>query len=279
MPTEELEHGEHREVEKKTAPRAVVIHEAVLRQGRHELARPTSALAWSGLAGGLSISISFMTEALLRSHLPDEPWALLISKLGYPAGFLFVILGRQQLFTENTLTAILPLLHHKDWKTFINVARLWAAVFLANMVGAHLAAWFLGNTSVLEASVQHALLEIGKQAAAPDFGTILLKGIVAGWLIALVVWLKAAVKTAEFVAIAVPTYIVGLGAFSHAIAGSTEVLFLVMTGNMPWWQFVTGFMTPTLIGNSIGGVVLTAAINHAQVVAGKAVAGADEDEE
>lgn len=278
MASEQLDRGEQQEVRKKTAPRAVVIHEAVLRQGRHELGRPSRALAWSGLAGGLSITLSMMTEALLRAHLPNEPWTVLVAKLGYPAGFLFVILGRQQLFTENTLTAILPLLHHKNWQTFRNVARLWAVVFTANMVGAHLAAWFLGNTDVMEPKVKHALLQIGEHAAAPDFGTTVLKGIVAGWLIALVVWLKAAVKTAEFVAIAVPTYIVGLGSFSHAIVGSAEVLFLVMTGNMHWLDFVTGFMTPTLIGNSIGGVVLTAALNHAQVVAGKAESEDGEEE-
>src|SRR3954447_1483121 len=101
------------EAEERTSPSAHIVYEAIRKEGRHELERKSSSLAWSGLAAGMSMGFSFLTEALLRDHLPDAVWAPLVIKLGYSIGFLIVILGRQQLFTQHTLTVILPLLLQK----------------------------------------------------------------------------------------------------------------------------------------------------------------------
>src|SRR5690349_8167211 len=98
----ELTEQEIHDAEERSSPRVHVVHEAIRIEGEEELKRTSSALAWSGLAAGLSMGFSLVTEGLLRSHLPDTPWRPLVSKLGYSAGFLFVVLGRQQLFTENT---------------------------------------------------------------------------------------------------------------------------------------------------------------------------------
>src|SRR3954466_7893156 len=117
---------DHEEAEERTSPSAHVVYEAIRKEGRHELERKTSSLAWSGLAAGMSMGFSFLTQALLRHHLPDTAWAPLITNLGYATGFLIVILGRQQLFTENTLTVILPLLLHKRRDDFFKVLQLWA---------------------------------------------------------------------------------------------------------------------------------------------------------
>src|SRR5512142_606227 len=129
-----LNEDEQKQVTRRTAPRAAVVYEAIRREGEDELRRPSSALFWSGLAAGLSMGFSFVAESLLRAGLPDTPARPLIAKLGYSVGFLIVILGRQQLFTENTLTPILPLLQEKSLKAFLNVLRLWAVVLLANLV-------------------------------------------------------------------------------------------------------------------------------------------------
>ena len=107
----QLEKREEEEVYEKSAASARVVYKAVEIEGEDELERSTAALAWSGFAAGLSMGFSLVAEGLLRSHLPDAPWRPLITKLGYSVGFLMVVLGRQQLFTENTLTPILPLLH------------------------------------------------------------------------------------------------------------------------------------------------------------------------
>lgn len=214
------------------------------------------------------MGFSLVGEALLQAHLPDRPWRPLLTNLGYSLGYLIVIIGRQQLFTENTLTAIIPLLARRNLTTLIRVARLWAIVLVANLAGAHLFAWVAGNTAMFRPEVQAAMLSLGKQAAAVGFGAAILRGIFAGWLIAMVVWMLAAIDSGRIAVIVIITYVVGLAGLTHIIAGSINVLFLVMVGAKSWGAAAWGYMLPTLIGNSIGGVSLTAALNHAQVVAG-----------
>jgi formate-nitrite transporter family protein len=209
-----------------------------------------------------------VAQALFRAHLPDQPWRPLIVNLGYPLGFLIVIIGRQQLFTENTLTAIIPLLARRNSTTLVRVAELWAIVLAANLVGAHLFAWVVGNTPMFKPEVQAAMLSLARHAADVSFGAAVLRGIFAGWLIAMVVWMLAAIDTGRIMVIVILTYIVGLAGLTHIIAGAVEVLFLPMVGAKSWIAVAWGYMLPTLIGNSIGGVSLTAALNHAQVVAG-----------
>src|SRR5947209_7265576 len=90
---------------------ARVIHEVLRDEGEIELRRPVGALLWSGLAAGLSMGFSFLTLSLLRSHIADKSIAHLVAPFGYTIGFLIVVLGKQQLFTETTLTATLPVMH------------------------------------------------------------------------------------------------------------------------------------------------------------------------
>ena len=104
----ELPHLDEREqiqAAEHAAPAALVIYEVVREEGELELRRRNVALLWSGLAAGLSMGFSLLTLALIRAGLPDEPWRHLIDSLGYCVGFVIAILGRQQLFTESTLTA------------------------------------------------------------------------------------------------------------------------------------------------------------------------------
>ncbi len=264
----ELSEQEQQEAEDRTSVSAFVIHETIRRDGEEELERPTSALAWSGLAAGMSMGFSLVAQAMIRSALPDQPWRPLLVSLGYPLGFLIVIVGRQQLFTENTLTAIIPLLARRNGETLIQVIRLWTIVLIANLAGAHIFAWIAGDTPMFRPEVRDAMLSLGKEAANIDFGTALLRGIFAGWLIAMVVWMLAAVDTGRIAIILILTYIVGLAGFTHIVAGSVEVLFPVMVGVKSWEAVAWGYFLPALIGNIIGGVSLTAAINHAQVVSG-----------
>src|SRR5579864_2814438 len=119
---------EEKQVQERVAIGAHVVHETIRREGEEELKRPSSALAWSGLAAGLSMGFSLVAEGLLAAGLPHAPWATLISKLGYSVGFLIVVLGRQQLYTETTLTVVLPLLSRRNLSTAISVLRLWTIV-------------------------------------------------------------------------------------------------------------------------------------------------------
>lgn len=264
-----LTESQEQEAESRTSVAALVVHEAIRRNGDEELQRPLAALAWSGLAAGLSMGFSFLAEGLIRSHLPETPWRPLVTSLGYPLGFLIVIIGRQQLFTENTLTAIIPLLARRNLATFVLVAKLWATVLAANLVGAHIFAWAVGNTPMMTREVQDALKQLAIQAADVTPTNAILRGIFAGWLIAMVVWMLAAANTERIAIIVILTYVVGLANLTHVIVGSTEVLFLVMIGAKTWLSYFAGYFLPTLTGNIIGGVALVSALNHAQVIAGR----------
>jgi len=261
----DVEQHQDEQIEQHRKIRPRIVHEAIVEDGHEELDRTASALVFSAIAAGLSMSLSLIVEGLLRAHLPDAPWRKLMVPLGYPFGFLVVILGRQQLFTENTLTAVLPFLDKRDWSTFWRVVRLWAVVLVGNLVGAHVAAWALGNTPAFSQDVQHHFSELSHEALQPGFGGIVLRGIFAGWIIALLVWILAALEGDGFGVIFLLTWLVAAGSFSHIIAGSVEVLFLVMTGQLPYVQFWTSFFVPALIGNSIGGVTLVTFLAHAQV--------------
>ena len=261
--------GEAEKVQERVAIGAKVVYEAVRLEGEEELARPAVALAWSALAAGLSMGFSLLAEAALTSYLPDKPWRPLIARAGYSLGFLIVILGRQQLFTENTLTVILPLLLHKNLETIGKVLRLWSIVLSANIAGTFLFALLVSRTHFLEPSIQRAMLEIATAHVGPGFWTVVLRAVFAGWLIALMVWMMPDASSSRVFIILVITYIIGICSFNHIIAGSTNVFVLVALGKLSILRYVTSFFIPTLLGNIFGGVSLVAALAHAQVLGGK----------
>ncbi len=259
---------EHEEVEDRAAPRPLVVYEAIRREGEDELLRTWHGLAWSGLAAGLSMGFSLVGQGVIAARLPDSAWRPLLVNLGYSLGFLIVILGRQQLFTENTLTPILPLLNRWDMPTFGRVARLWGVVLATNLLGTLAFAAVVGHTPVFDAATRAAFTEIGGHAMAGGFGTILLRGIFAGWLIALMVWLLPGAETARPFIILTITYFVGLCGLAHVVAGAAEAFYMLLTGAASWRASIGGFLLPALIGNIIGGLALVTALNHAQVTAG-----------
>ncbi|TMD62911.1 MAG: formate/nitrite transporter family protein [Chloroflexi bacterium] len=261
----DLSEPEHETVYAHTALSAVVVHEAVREEGVRELNRSTLALAWSGLAAGLSMGFSLIAKALFDAYLPDAPWRSLLDNFGYSVGFLIVVLGRQQLFTENTLTVILPLLSHRTMHTFLCVVRLWAVVLATNLLGTLLFATLVAHVAIFSPEIQLSFLHVSQQSVSGAFGPTLVKGIFAGWLIALMVWLLPAAESTRLQVIIILTYLVGLGQFAHIIAGSVDAFYLVNLGKLTWLACIGSFIIPTLIGNIIGGVTLVAVLNYAQV--------------
>lgn len=264
---------EKKQVEDRTAIGAAVVYETIRLEGDDELRRPAQALAWSGLAAGLSMGFSFIAEGFLTAGLPNRMWTHLVTKLGYSVGFLIVVLGRQQLFTENTLTVILPLLLHRNREVLKRVGILWAVVLGTNLAGTYFFALAVAHVPIFEPSVRAAFLAIGKAHLRLGFGGVFIGAIFAGWLIALMVWLLPAAESARVSIIVLITYLIGLGGFGHVIAGSTTVLYLVALKTTSWATYLGHFFLPALLGNIVGGVSLVAALGHAQVVAGRSEIG------
>jgi len=264
-PRKEEQQVEH--IEERSTPPTPVIYEIVRRYGEDEMARPATSLWWSGLAAGLSMSFSLLALALLKLHLPETEWQRLVVALGYPVGFVMVVLGRQQLFTENTLTPILPLLHNRDLGTLASVLKLWALVLVSNIVGTWAVGSVLAHTSIFEPRIADAFVDLSRHTIEGTFATTLVRGIFAGWLIALMAWLLPATRGSGAHIIVVMTYVVALGEFAHIVAGSVECAFLVQSGRASLSQYAWDFFLPTLLGNILGGTTLVALLNYGQVAA------------
>ena len=258
-----LEGAQKAQAAEHAAPDALVIHEVLRAEGEEELRLRNVAVLWSGLAAGLSMGFSFLAQALIRSALPDAPWAELVASLGYTVGFVITILGRQQLFTESTLTAMLPLLVRRDVRTLLSVVRFWNVVLAANLVGTTLFAWLVHHPSLFPDAVHAAMAHYAHSATHGDFGATLVRAILSGWIIALMAWLLPSARSSRFFVIVFLTYLVGLGGFTHIVAGSVEAAYSVLSGDATFAQYCFDFIAPTLIGNTIGGVALVALLNHA----------------
>lgn len=244
---------------------AVVIHEIIRGEGESELARPVSALLWSGLAAGLSMGFSFAVQAILQSELEGALAKHALAAFGYTVGFVIVVLGRQQLFTESTLSAVLPPLTRRDRDSVMATLRLWGWVLLANLVGTWLFAAMLAFANPFGAAVEPSLAKLAAESIAEPFGPTFVKAVVAGWLIALMTWLLPTGGSAKLLIIVLLTWVVALGRLSHIVAGSSEAAYGVLTRAATLADYGWRFVAPTLIGNTLGGVALVAMLNHAPV--------------
>jgi formate-nitrite transporter family protein len=258
--------AEVREVEERSSPPTPVIYEVVRRLGDEEMARPATSLWWSGVAAGLSMGFSLLAQTILHVHLPDAPWRPLVSDLGYSVGFLMVVLSRQQLFTETTITAVLPLMAKPTLENLRRMLLMWGIVLAANLVGTFSAALFYTFTPVITPELREGMLEISRPIASYGWLEMVFKGIAAAFLIAAMVWLLPGAVGAQFHIVTLMTYLIAAGDFMHIVAGSVEAFMLLANGQLGLWHVIYAFMIPVLIGNIIGGTVLFAVLSYAQVM-------------
>lgn len=242
-----------------------IVYEVIRQEGRSELSRPQSSIWWSGIGAGLAISMSLAMEAMLRAGLPDTAWRPLIENFGYAAGFLIVMMGRLQLFTENTITAILPTLADPGRRTILGTARLWSTVLVANLVGTFIAAAFFAYGGALAPEVRDAAIELGQHVAGWSAGDSFLKALPAGFIIAALVWMRPGAEGNEFWVILFFTYLIALGEFAHVIVGSAELFMLALVGAEDALKLLFVNLLPTLIGNIVGGAGLFAMLAWGQV--------------
>ena len=244
---------------------AKVVHEVIRLQGDEELDRPLASLMFSGFAAGVAISASLLTEASLQARLPDAPWRGLVVDFGYTVGFVLVVLGNLQLFTENTVTAVLPLATHPTLRNLGRMLRLWTAVFLANMAGTFLVALLIAHRLILPADHLAAALELSRAALDHRPLDVVLLGMPAGFLVATIAWILPNARGNAFWVVAMITYAIAIGGFSHVVAGSGEAWLMALSGQTSFAAAIGGFILPALAGNIIGGTGLFAVLAHGQV--------------
>ncbi|MFN2632781.1 MAG: formate/nitrite transporter family protein [Thermoanaerobaculia bacterium] len=249
------------------------IYENVSAAAEEELERPARDLIWSSVAAGLTIGFSFLGAAFLASFAPEH-LKTAAHAAGYPLGFIFVVLARQQLFTENTLEPVIPLLRQPTLATLRKMLALWGIVLAGNVAGAVLFGWAAARTEMLEKKMTEPLLSLARQATEGGFGTVMYKAVFAGWLIALMAWLVASTHStfAQVALIWLSTAPIAALGFRHSIAGGVEAFYRAFSGDASWGRMLGSFLIPCLLGNVIGGVLLVAILNHGQV-ASKRVGG------
>ena len=258
-----LDGKEQRQAAAGTPIGALVIHEIIRDQGQEELDRSFNGLAWSGIAAGLSIGFSFVAQATLQARLPDTPWRPLVSGFGYSIGFLIVILGRQQLFTETTLTALIPALTRRNLHTILLTLRVWVIVLTANIAATWVFAYIAAQPGIFPDQTMQAMSELSANVLAGSFWHTLITGGLAGWLIGLMVWLLPSSQGSRALIIILLTYVIAICQFPHIIAGSVEAAFGVLTGHATIGDYLFRFFAPTCLGNIAGGAILAALLNHA----------------
>ncbi|MEC7760933.1 MAG: formate/nitrite transporter family protein [Pseudomonadota bacterium] len=257
--------SEEESVTQATRLSARLIYEVIRRDGDEELSRPAMSLVWSGLAAGVLISLSVIAQATLRHRLPVADWSLLVESFGYSVGFLVVILGRMQLFTENTITTVLPVIARRSMWCLWRTARLWALVLCANIVGAFVASGFLTVDGVVSPDLFESLLDVSRHAVEGEAVTNFLRSMPAGVLVAAIVWIMPSAGGNSFFVILTLTWVMAVGGFAHIVAGTVEFGLLLWNGET---EIVTGaltFLVPVLAGNIAGGTAVFALMAWGQV--------------
>jgi formate-nitrite transporter family protein len=264
-PSGDMSDNDKQAVSDQSSGSAKVVHEVVRLQGDEELSRPVQSLLLSGFAAGLSISASLLAEAFLRMRLPSAEWTELVVASGYTVGFVIVILGKLQLFTESTVTAVLPLATHPTFRNLGRLLRLWTIVFVANMAGTFLVALLLAKQIIVGPEQLAAAVEVSKTILKHGPEATLFTAMPAGFLIASIAWILPSARGSAIWVIMLITYVIALGEFSHVVAGSEEAWLLMLTGQTSFAGAVGGFILPALAGNLIGGTGLFAVLAHGQV--------------
>lgn len=237
--------------------------------GVRQFGRSRSGLALSSLSAGLDIGFGpllMVVVLTLFAGRESEPVVRLLVANAYAVGFIFVILGRSELFTEHTTLAVLPVL---DGKASVSaLGRLWGLVWMANLIGAFFFSWFAVLVTVeLGVADVEAFRHLASELIGPAWWAVTLSAVLAGWLMGLLSWLVSAGRDtiSQILFVWLVTALIGFIGLHHSIAGSVEVLMGVFAGSGPSWSDYAFFLIWATVGNAIGGVVFVALIKYGHV--------------
>lgn len=237
------------------------IFHRIVATAEEDFEKPTRLLFISGIATGLSIGLSFVARAAISGAVSDPTG--LIGNLLYPLGFILIVGGKYQLFTENTLTPATHTLTRLE--SIPELLRIWGSVLLANVLGAGALAYVLANTNILTEEAIESAVYFGEHAISIPWKDLFWKGVLAGWIVASMVWLTHAAidSTTRFMVVFSLMYLIPSADLFHCIIGTCEVLFLIFKG-LATINELGAFLSAVILGNTLGGVLLVAILNYSQ---------------
>lgn len=226
--------------------------------------RPSWSLFLSALAAGLEIGFSILLMGVMFSLFKDsispESMHLLLA-ICYPLGFLFVIIGREELFTEQTTIAVIPVLSRRH--QLASLLRLWVLVLTGNLLGCLIFGGILATLPIsMEIIKPEAYDFIAKKIPHYSWNSLLGSAIFAGWLMGLLAWLVSSTKEtiSKIFLIVLVTFVIGVAGLHHCIVGSVEMFSAILTSNEITWGNYFYFIALAVPGNIIGGAVFVAAL-------------------
>ncbi|MBX5462599.1 MAG: formate/nitrite transporter family protein [Steroidobacteraceae bacterium] len=257
------------EPEKEAQKSYHTVLEQHVEQAAEEYLRPAGGLLLSSFSAGMDIGFGPFVMAVIATlaagELPRSVTDLLVA-LAYTTGFVFVVIGRSALFTEQTTSAVLPVLSRRA--SVADLLRVWGIVLAGNLAGTVIAAAFIGYVAPRHGIVQvSALAAIASKLLAHPWWIILFSAIAAGWLMGLLAWLVVAARdTISQIAIVVmTTFVIGIAGLHHSIAGAVEVLMAVVAHAGPTLGDFGRFLLAAVVGNAIGGTVFVALLKYGHV--------------
>ncbi|MGW8314174.1 MAG: formate/nitrite transporter family protein [Bacteroidales bacterium] len=239
----------------------------------HEHDRPNLNLFLSSISAGLEIGFSIFLMAAVQSLFSGVVHPSLLHVLlamAYPLGFIFVIIGKSELFTEHTTLAVIPVLNRNV--TLKKLLVLWGIVYGGNLLGGYAFGYILsllpGRMEVLD---QGAFEVLARKLTDHPWNIILGSGILAGWLMGLLSWLITSAREtiSRILLVGMITTVIGIGGLHHSIVGSIEVFTAILTGKAITWSDYFTVQLWATVGNIIGGVVFVAFIKFSHATGAK----------
>ena len=237
------------------------IFERIIVDADEEISRSFRELFFSGLAAGFAITLTVLLYVSMTHATDGIP---LVGALLYPIGFVYIILGNYQLYTENTLPPVALVIERMA--SVPAMLGMWSVVLLGNVVGGALGATALAYGGVFSPEAAQTAVEIGMSGVETDWVALFFKAMFAGLIVAGVVWLDFSVtnSTARFILVYMAFLAIPFGNLFHVVVASTEVVYLVLVGQIGLLYGAYNFALPVLLGNTFGGVLLVTIVNYFQ---------------
>ncbi|MCL9812654.1 formate/nitrite transporter family protein [Natranaeroarchaeum aerophilus] len=236
------------------------VYQRIVVAADEEITASGRELFFSGIAAGFAITITFLLYASVSATTDSK----FVASLLYPLGFLYIIIGGYQLYTENTLPPVTLTLERLA--SIPALFRHWTIVLAGNFAGGTIGAIVLTWGGVFDPAAATEALEISRHAMEVGWWSLFFKAVFAGLIVAGVVWVGFASR--DTISRIVITYLaflgIPLGGLFHVVVTYTEVLYLIFHGELALLPGVTGIVVPVLLGNTIGGVALVTIVNYFQ---------------
>ncbi|MFB6246907.1 MAG: formate/nitrite transporter family protein [Candidatus Pacearchaeota archaeon] len=235
------------------------IFERIIKAANEEVRKGSKKLFFSGIAAGFAITLTFFLYATMTHESGGD---LLISSLLYPLGFIYIILGGYQLYTENTLPPVALVIERLT--SLPSLFYVWGVVLAGNLIGSAIGAFGLASFPILSAGAAEAAIEISSKVLEKDWWRIFFHGSIAGFIVAGLVWLDYAARdtTTRFFQVYIAFFAISIASLNHSIVTAVESFYLLLLGNITISTAFSEMLLPVFLGNTLGGVFLVTIVNY-----------------